>query len=91
MEDYKHFKTKRFVSLIGDETSLQPIKILRDMGASQTLMLENILPLSEKTLAAANVLLQGVDPGFHSVPHHINLKSDFVSGHVVVGVRRRCS
>ena len=34
------------------------------------------------------MLLQGVDPGFHSVPlHHINLKSDFVSGQVVVGVR----
>jgi hypothetical protein len=34
------------------------------------------------------VLLQGVDPCFHSVPlHHINLKSDFVSGQVVVGVR----
>jgi hypothetical protein len=30
----------------------------------------------------------GVDPGFHSVPlHHINLKSDFVSGQVVVGIR----
>ena len=34
------------------------------------------------------MLLQGVDPGFHNVPlHHIKLKSDFVSGHVVVGVR----
>jgi hypothetical protein len=34
------------------------------------------------------VLLQGVDPCLHSVPlHHINLKSDFVSGQVVVGVR----
>ena len=30
----------------------------------------------------------GVDPGFHSVPlHHIKLKSNFVSGQVVVGVR----
>jgi hypothetical protein len=29
LENYKPF-TKVFVSLIGDETSLQPIKILRD-------------------------------------------------------------
>jgi hypothetical protein len=30
----------------------------------------------------------GVNPCFHSVPlHHINLKSDFASGQVVVGVR----
>jgi hypothetical protein len=40
------------------------------------------------TSAGANVLLQGVDPGFHNVPlHHINLKSDFVSGQVIGGVR----
>ena len=41
------------------------------------------------TSAGANVLLQGVHPGFHSVPlhHHINLKSNVVSGQVVVGVR----
>ena len=57
MEDYKPFKIKGFVSLIGDETSLQPIKILRDTGASQTLMLDNILLLSGKTSAGANVLL----------------------------------
>jgi hypothetical protein len=37
------------------------------------LMLENIFPLSVNTSAGANVLLQGVHPGFHSVPlHHIN-------------------
>jgi hypothetical protein len=52
------------------------------------LMLENRLPLSWNTSARANVLLQGVVPGLHSVPlHHINLKSDFVSGQVVVGLR----
>ena len=51
-------------------------------------MLENSLLLSGNTSAGAHVLLQGVDPGYHSVPlHHINLKSDFASGHVVVGVR----
>ena len=44
--------------------------------------------LSRNTSAGANVLLQWVDPGFHSVPlHHINLKSDFVSGQDVVGIR----
>ena len=34
------------------------------------------------------MLLQEIDTCFHNVPlHHINLKSDFVSGQVVVGVR----
>ena len=41
------------------------------------------------TSAGANVLLQGVHTGLHSVPlhHHINLQSNVVSGQVVVGVR----
>jgi hypothetical protein len=52
------------------------------------LMLESSLPLSGNTAAGPHVLLQGVDPGFHSVAlHRINLKSEFVSGQVVVGVR----
>ena len=51
-------------------------------------MLENSLPLSGNASAGANLLLQGVDPVFHSVLlHHINLKSDFVSAQVVGGVR----
>ena len=53
-----------------------------------TFNVRNSLPLSENTSAGANVLLQRVDPCFHSVPlHHINLKSDFASGQGVVGVR----
>jgi len=36
MEDHKPFITKGFVSLISDENSLRPIKILHHMGASQT-------------------------------------------------------
>ena len=36
MENYKLFITKGFVALIGAKTLLQPIKILRDTGASQT-------------------------------------------------------
>jgi hypothetical protein len=52
-------------------------------------MLDNIFPLSVITSAGANVLLRGVQPGFRSVPLHlhINLKSNVVSGQVVVGVR----
>ena len=53
-----------------------------------TFNVRNSLPLSGNTSAGANVLLQRVDPCFHSVPlHHINLKSDFASGQVVVGIR----
>ena len=52
-------------------------------------MLDNSFPLSVITSGGANVLLQGVHPGFHSVPlhPHINLKSNVVSGQVVVGIK----
>jgi hypothetical protein len=52
-------------------------------------MLGNIFPLWVITSGGANVLLQGVHPGFHSVPlhPHIILKSNVVSGQVVVGVK----
>ena len=50
-------------------------------------MLENSIPVSRNTSHGVNVLLQGVDPGLHSVPlHHIKLKSNFASGQIVVGV-----
>jgi hypothetical protein len=50
-------------------------------------MLENSKPLSRNTSHGVNMLLHGFDPGFHSVSlHHIKLKSNFVSGQLVVGV-----
>ncbi|VDI66445.1 Hypothetical predicted protein [Mytilus galloprovincialis] len=87
MEEYKPFMSDGFVSIV-DDTTLQPIKILRDTGASQTLLLEGVLPLSEKTSVGASVLLQGVELGCIDVPlHRIYLKSDLITGPVVVGVR----
>ncbi len=44
--------------------------------------------MSEETSSDQSVLIQGVELGFVNVPlHHINLKSDIVSGPVTVGVR----
>ncbi|VDH92819.1 Hypothetical predicted protein [Mytilus galloprovincialis] len=87
MEEYKPFMSDGFVSIV-DDTTLQPIKILRDTGASQSLLLEGVLPLSEKTSVGASVLLQGVELGCIDVPlHRIYLKSDLITGPVVVGVR----
>ncbi|VDI68993.1 Hypothetical predicted protein [Mytilus galloprovincialis] len=87
MEEYKPFIPDGLVSIV-DDTTLQPIKILRDTGASQSLLLEGVLPLSEKTSVGASVLLQGVGLGCIDVPpHRIYLKSDLITGPVVVGIR----
>ncbi|VDI40041.1 Hypothetical predicted protein [Mytilus galloprovincialis] len=49
---------------------------------------EGVLPLSEKTSVGASVLLQGVELGCIDVPlHRIYLKSDLITGPVIVGVR----
>ena len=65
-----------------------PIRILRDTGATQSLLAENILPLSDTTSMGTHVLIQGVELGILRVPlHRVHLKSDLVSGAVVVGVR----
>ena len=87
-EEFKPFVSEGFVSLKGDNANLHPIKIMRDTGASQSLLLEGILPLSAETSAGASVLIQGVELGFIKVPLHVvELKSDFVCGSVTVGVR----
>ena len=65
-----------------------PVRILRDTGATQSLLVEDILPLSETTYTGAHVLIQGVELGVLRVPlHKVSLESDLVSGPVVVGVR----
>ena len=77
-----------FVSLSGDNCPPTPIKILRDTGASQSLILADILPFSEKTSSGTRVLIQGVECGTVNIPlHHVNLSSDLVTGLVVIGIK----
>ena len=88
MEIYEPFLSEGFVSLASDSAQSTPIKILRDTGASQSLILADTLPFSEKTSTGTSVLIQGVECGFVTVPlHNIYLSSDLVSGPVAVGIR----
>ena len=76
------------MSLNSDFAQSTAIKILRDTGASQSLILADTLPFSEKTSSETNVLIQGVECGFINVPlHNIYLSSDLVTGLVAVGIR----
>ena len=88
MEIYEPFLSDGFVSLNSDYAQSTPIKILRDTGASQSLILAAILHFSEKTSSGTSVLIQGVECGFVNVPlHNIYLFSDLVKGLVAVGIR----
>ena len=87
MDDYKPFLSKGFVKLFGDGNP-QPIQILRDTGASQSLILQSVLPFSDSSSTGTSVLIRGVESGVVKVPLHVvHLSSDLVSGPVTVGVR----
>ena len=61
MEIYESFLlSDGFVSLNSDFAQCTPITILRDTGASQSLILADTLPFSEKTSSGTSVLIQGV-------------------------------
>ena len=88
MEIFEPFMLNGFVSLSGDNCPPTLIKILRDTGASQSLILADILPFSEKTSSGTSVLIQGVECGTVNIPlHHVNLSSDLVTGPVVIGIK----
>ena len=88
MENYKPFISEGVVSLVGDENSSQKVKILRDTGATQSLMLDSVLPLTENSFTGANVLISGVEMGVLEVPlHEVNIKSSLINGNIVKGMR----
>ena len=86
-EEFKPFVSEGFVSLESSSSQV-PIKILRDTGATQSLLLEGVLPLSISTSTGESVIAQGIEGGCVNVPlHKVNLVSDLVTGSVVVGTR----
>ena len=87
-EDFEPFVLEGSVSLEGDEVDPKPIKIMRDTCCAQSMILERSLPFSELSATGENVLIQGIGMDVISVPlHKMNLKTDLVSGTVIVGVR----
>ena len=88
MENYKPFISEGVLSLVGDENSSQKVKILRDTGATQSLMLDSVLPLTENSFTGANVLISGVEMGVLEVLlHEVNIKSSLINGNIVIGTR----
>ena len=89
METFEPFIHDGFVSLTSDLSTATEVKILRDTGASQSLLLADILPFTEESYAGANVLIKGVDSSDYSpVPlYNVYLSSNLVSGPVTLGIR----
>ncbi|XP_062921236.1 uncharacterized protein LOC134355375 [Mobula hypostoma] len=64
-----------------------PVRIWRDTGACQSLILKSVLEFSSET-QTGKVKVKGIGEGTEAVPlHQIHLKSNLVSGLVTIGVR----
>lgn len=84
---YIPFVTEGFVSLPGRSENV-PVKILHDMGASESLILNSVLPFSTESGLGKNVLVQGITLTCTAVPlHRVVLRSELVNGEVTMGVR----
>ena len=58
-----------FVSL-KDGDDLIPVKILRDTGASESFILESVLPFSSTSSSGRSLLVRGIDLTAFEVPLH---------------------
>ena len=86
-EEYKPFISNGYVHPVDNATKRVEIKILRDTGATQSLMVRDDMPRESETAKGERVILQGVGGNVVSVPlHQISLDSEIVCGTVIVGV-----
>ena len=77
MEMFEPFIQNGFVSLSDDFSEAKPIRILRDTGSAQSILLQSTLSLSDSTYSGDNVLLKGVDTSLKNYPSAESLQKDF--------------
>ena len=87
-KEFLPFVSKGFVSLNENDACPMPITILRDTGATQSLLLDNTLKFCDGSATGESILAQGIEGTYINVPlHKVFLKSNLVTGQVVVGLR----
>lgn len=85
---FKPFLLDGTVSLTGKPEDEKPIRILRDTGGSRSVILSDVLPLSDHSSCHGSILIQGVEMGYVEAPlHYVYIKSKLVNGIFSVAVR----
>ncbi|KAL3992385.1 DnaJ-like proiein [Sarotherodon galilaeus] len=75
------------VSLTDNPSELKPVRILRDTGGSQTVILSSVLPFSTESECGFNSVLRGIEMGYAPRPvHRVIIKSKLVTGFFPVAV-----
>ena len=89
MNVFGPFTHEGSVSLSSDMSDATTIKILRDTGASQSLLLSGTLLCSEESSVGASALTRGINSSEYSpvLLHTVYLKSNLVTGSVKVGIQ----
>ena len=67
-ETFKPFVSKGSISTAENSANMKEIQILRDTGASQSLLAEGVLEQTEQSATGETVLIHGVELGFSAVP-----------------------
>ena len=75
------------MSVLGTDTQV-PVRILRDMGALESFVVESVLSFSSVTDTGSCVLIKGMGMQLFSAPlHRFSLSCALVKGQVSMGVR----
>ena len=83
---FKPFLSDGYVSSV-DGDNRTPIRILRDTGASRSLLLQGAVQLPDSSNTGERSIIQGVDMKYIPLSlHNINLECGGVNGKVTVGV-----
>lgn len=78
---YEPFIFEGLISLPGAPADQKSVRFLRDTGASQSFMLADVLPVSEITSSGANVIVQGIEMGYKTLPlHRVHVDTELASG-----------
>ena len=86
-DTFKSFISEAVFSLQDQPESAKKIKVVRNTGSSQSLILHDVLPFSDATATGNNIFVQGIDCGKTLAPLHLlHLSHSFVQGNVILGV-----
>ena len=87
LQEFQPFISEGYVAVAEDRPRTN-VSILRDTGSSLSVIVKDVLPLTEETFTGQTVLIRGVEMGQEEVPlHRIYLSSNLVTGYVIVGVK----
>ena len=84
---FKPFIFDGLVSLTGESGDQCPVRILRDTGGSQSVILADALPFSEQSACGYGAVLRGIEMGYVLRPvHRIHVQSKLVNGFFPVAI-----